>query len=189
MTTTTSPQNVTAASVTDTVEAVRGNRALGEVTFSVSGHWDGGLRLDSHTGPLTQAGETDQSRDHKFSMSSDEPEALLGSDAAVSPGEYVLQALAGCYTVTLAANASAQGVQLKGFQLELTADFDLSGFLGVDDKVRPGAQQIRVSLDIDAPEATTEELENLVQLVEARSPIRDTLTRPVEVVTSLTPRE
>ncbi len=86
---------------------------------------------------------TDRSRSGKFSLQSDEPMALLGSDTAVSPGEYVLQALAGCYTVTLVANAAARGIELSSLDLELECDFDLNGFLGINPGVRSGAQEIR----------------------------------------------
>lgn len=169
----------------ETIEAVRNERALGEVTFSVDGTWNGGFRLTAETGTMTQAGVADASRSGKFSMTSDEPSALLGSDTAVSPGEHLLQALAGCYTVTLAANAAARGIELEGYRLHLEADFDLSGFLGIDPNTDPGAQNIRARLELEAPAATREELEELVAVVEARSPIRDTLARAVIVSTEL----
>lgn len=168
-----------------TIDAVRENRSLGEVTFSVNGEWSGGFRVNAQTGALTQAGQPDAARAQKFSMSSDEPEALLGTDTAVSPAEYVLQALAGCYTVTLTANAAARGIALKSYNLELEGDFDLASFLGVAPEEAPGASQIRVNITLDAPEATRQELEDLVEVVTQRSPIRDTLIRPVDVVTEL----
>lgn len=170
----------------DTVEAVTNQRDLGRVTFSVDGAWEGGFRLAAATGSLVQAGRADDSRAGRFDMSSDEPVALLGSDTAASPGEYVLQALAGCYTVTLAANAAARGITLDGYRLHLEADFDLAGFLGVDKDQSPGAQQIRVEVELDAPNATREQLDELIKVVESRSPIRDTLMRPIEVTTTLT---
>lgn len=168
-----------------TIAAVADDKKLGKVTFAVQGEWKGGLALDAMTGPLTQGGQADESRRGRFTMSSDEPLALLGGDSATSPAEYLLQALAGCYTVTLVANAAARGIELHEYRLALEADIDLSGFLGIDDDVAPGAQQIRVSIDLDAPGASREELTDLVETVERRSPIRDTLVRPVEVVTTL----
>ena len=154
----------------DTIEAVTNQRDLGRVTFSVDGAWEGGFRLATATGSLVQAGQADDSRAGRFDMSSDEPVALLGSDTAASPGEYVLQALAGCYTVTLAANAAARGITLDGYRLHLEADFDLAGFLGVDKDQSPGAQQIRVDVELDAPNATREQLDELIKVVESRSP-------------------
>lgn len=96
-----------------TIDAVRGDRTLGKVSFAVNGEWQGGFRVNSQTGGLTQAGQVDNSRRGKFTMSSDEPASLLGTDTAISPAEYMLQALAGCYTVTLAANAAARGIELE----------------------------------------------------------------------------
>lgn len=169
----------------DTKAAVRANPALGQATFSVDGSWQGGCRLTAQTGALTAGGERDDKRVARYVMSSDEPVALLGSDTAVSPAEYLLQALAGCYTVTLAAHAAAQGIELKNFRLELEGDVDLRGFLGIDATVRPGLQQVRVRLHIEAPDTPREQLEELVALVENRSPIRDTLVSPIDVVTTL----
>ncbi len=168
-----------------TADAVRGDRKLGEVTFAVNGAWQTGFQLKSETGGLVQAGETDETRAGKFQMSSDEPSSLLGTDTAVSPAEFVLQALAGCYTVTLTANAASRGIELESFKLRLAGDFDLASFLGVAPEEPPGARQIRVEVELDAPSATREELEELVAVVQQRSPIRDTLIRPVDVVTSL----
>jgi uncharacterized OsmC-like protein len=168
-----------------TVEAVRENRELGRVTFAVEGQWQGGVALKSHTGALTQAGARDETRSGRFTMASDEPIALLGTDTAVSPGEHLLQALAGCYTVTLVANAAARGIKLNDYRLELAADFDLSGFLGIDPDVPAGSLGLRVNVELDAPDAGREELEDLIRAVEERSPIRNTIVSGVAVTTSL----
>ncbi|MDX3531474.1 OsmC family protein [Streptomyces sp. ID05-39B] len=169
----------------ETIDAVRATPKLGQVTFAVDGTWQGGFRIKAQTGALTQGGERDEQRVAKYTMTSDEPTALLGTDTAVSPAEYVLQALAGCYTVTLTANAASRGIELKSFRLELEGDIDLRGFLGIDTAIRPGVQQLRVRVHIEAPDATREQLEELISLVESRSPIRDTLVNPVDVVTTL----
>ena len=117
-------------------------------------------------------------------MTSDEPTELLGSDTAASPAEYVLKALAACYTVTLAANAAARGISLNSVQLALQADVDLAGFLGIDDAVRPGIQAIRVDVTLDS-DATREEEEALIRVVTQRSPIRDTLVAGTAIETVL----
>lgn len=169
----------------ETVDAVRADRTLGKVCFAVNGAWQSGFRVNSETGPLRQADQLDTTRAGRFTMSSDEPSSLLGTDTALSPAEYILQALAGCYTVTLAANAAARGIELGSYKLELEADFDLASFLGVAPDEPPGAREIRVTINLRAPGASREELEDLVHTVEQRSPIRDTLVRPVQVQTTL----
>ena len=48
-----------------------------------------------------------------------------------------------------------------------------------------GSLPNQFTVELDAPTATREELEDLVETVQQRSPIRDTLIRPVDVVTTL----
>ncbi|WP_416972187.1 OsmC family protein [Streptomyces sp. 4F14] len=169
----------------DTVDAVRANPELGRATFTVEGSWQGGFRAATHTGALTMGGERDESRVAKFQMSSDEPHAAMGTDTAPSPLEFVLHALAGCYTVTLAIHAALMGIELEGFRLELEGDIDMRGPFGIDPEVRPGIQQLRVRVHLDAPRADRKQLEELVSAVERYSAIRDTIANPVDVVTTL----
>jgi putative redox protein len=171
--------------LSDTIEAVKNDPTLGHVTFSLEGKSDGGLRLNSSTGALSQAGQADTSRRGKFMLRSDEPASLLGSDTAVSPAEYIMQGLAGCYAVTLASLAAQDGISLKSIEVDLEFDVNLSGFLGIDKTVRPGAQQIRVGVTVESPGTPKVEIEELVQKLQARSPIRDTLANAVDVVTTL----
>jgi len=167
-----------------TVEAVTQNRDLGQVRFTMHSQSSGGLTTRTQTGDLVQAGQPDVARRGKFTVHSDEPVALLGTDSAVSPAEYVLHALAGCYMVTLASLAAARRIELQQIRLTLAFDIDLAGFLGIDRTVRKGAQGITVDVEIDSTESR-EDLEALVQALEQTSPIRDTIANPVTVTTRL----
>lgn len=171
--------------VKQTKEAVRKQPELGNVTFTMKGKSAGGLAVILHTGPLVQNGQADNSRDGKFTLVSDEPESLLGTDTGVSPAEYILQGLAGCYTVTLASLAAAKGIDLDGIELELFFDINLNGFLGLDDNVRKGAQGIRVDIKLDSENATRAQLEELINELSANSPIHDTLANPVAITSRL----
>ncbi|MFP3600219.1 OsmC family protein, partial [Chryseobacterium sp. SIMBA_029] len=77
----------------------------------------GGLTAKTETGPLLQAGVPDDSRRGKYTLHSDEPISLLGTDTAVSPAEYILKGLAGCYVVTLASLAAARNITLEQIRL------------------------------------------------------------------------
>ena len=167
--------------IRNTQDAVRSQPELGKVTFKVRGKSNGGLAIATETGALIQNGNTDESRAGKFSLISDEPTALLGTDTGVSPAEYVLQALAGCYTVTLAALAAGKGIDLDGIELELGFDIDLNGFLGLNDAVRKGAQGINVDVKLTSSSASQAELEQLVRELPNSSPIHDTLANPVSL--------
>jgi uncharacterized OsmC-like protein len=171
--------------LTEAIAAVEKDYTLGEVTFSASSEWLGAFRASSQTGPIAQAGIIDRNRETTFTLESDEPPVLLGGDTAPSAGEYVLKALAACYAVTFAANAAAQGITLTELKFDLAADFDLRGFFGLDETVRPGVQALRVRVRASSEDVSTDQLEELVRTVERRSPIRDTLANPVRVTTEL----
>jgi uncharacterized OsmC-like protein len=168
-----------------TIAAVHSDPEIARVTFSVVGEWAGGFRIDSTTGKLRQGSAIDASRTGRFTMSSDEPTSLLGADTAASPGEYIAQALVGCYTATLVASATARGVGVRSMTVEVEVDFDVRGFLGLASDAPVGASEVRVQVTLDAPGHDAEELRKLIAVVESRSPIRDTLVRAVPVATTL----
>lgn len=168
-----------------TIETVRQQPQLGKVSFSMRSQSMGGLALSTQTGPLTQDTAVDESRSGKFTLVSDEPVGLLGTDLGVSPAEYTLKALAGCYAVTLASIAASRNIQLDEIKLDLHFDIDLNGFLGIDSSVRNGAQAIRVDVELASEGTSREALDELVQLLPLRSPIHDTLANPVNIVTRL----
>ncbi|QIX28752.1 OsmC family protein [Nocardioides sp. JQ2195] len=179
----TAPNGIDTQALQDTLDAVRKQPELAQVTFGIDCEWLGGCHQRSTTADVVQNGAP--VRTTRFTMESDEPEALLGTDHAPNPGEYVLQALAGCYAATFAAQATVRGIELETLRLEMETDFDLQGFLGIDQRVRPGAQAIRVVVHATASNASGEDLQALVEAVEAHSPIRDTLANPVPVTTTL----
>ncbi|MFT0545569.1 OsmC family protein [Allopusillimonas ginsengisoli] len=169
----------------NTIDAVRQQPQLGKVSFSMQSQSMGGLALSSQTGPLTQDTEVDDSRRGKFTLVSDEPVGLLGTDLGVSPAEYILKGLAGCYAVTLVSIAASKDIQLDEIKLDLYFDIDLNGFLGIDPSVRNGAQGIRVDVQLTSEGTSRENLDELVQLLPQRSPIHDTLANPVNIATRL----
>jgi uncharacterized OsmC-like protein len=77
-------------------------------------------------------------------------------------------------------HAAARGIQIEEVESTLEGDIDLHGFLELDKKVRNGYQGIRVNFKIkaDVPE---EQLQEIVQLGAARSPVFDSLVHGVPV--------
>jgi uncharacterized OsmC-like protein len=171
--------------IRETQEALSKQPELGKVTFKLKVQSNGGLAMVSKTGPLVQNGQPDNSRDGRFSLVSDEPTALLGTDTGANPAEYVLHALAGCYTVTLASMAAEKGVDLSGLELDLGFDIDLNGFLGLDKSIRKGATAINVDRKLTSETANKAELEALVAELPNNSPIYDTIANPVKITNRL----
>lgn len=109
MSTTVKP-SADAAAIHNTREAVRSQPGTGNLTFQMKARSSGGLTIRTETGATIQNGVIDTSRVGKFSNIGDEPAGLLGTDTGMSPTEYIMQALAGCYTATLTMMAAEKGI-------------------------------------------------------------------------------
>ena len=124
-----------------------------------------------------------QTRDG-FVLESAEHQVLLGEDQSANPVEYVLHALAGCMTTSLVYHAAARGHKITSVESTLEGNLYLQGFLGMDEKVRSGYNDIKVTMKVegDVPEGT---LQELIQIAKDRSPVYDIVTHPVNVTIEL----
>ena len=91
----------------------------------------------------------------------------------------MLHALAACLTGTLVYHAAARGIALDGLECTIEGDADLQGFLGLDEGIRPGFQQIRVAFKASG-DLDDDQLAELARLA-SYSPVRDTVSNPVPV--------
>jgi uncharacterized OsmC-like protein len=162
-----------------TIEAVTANPGLARFQFRARTHWvDGG-----HSRTMIQgfygAGQEDTTRVQPFVLDSDEPPVLLGENRAPNAGEYALQALAACLTGTIVYHAAARGIELRGLECAVEGDLDVQGFLGLDGNVRPGYEQIRVSIKV-AGDLSDDQFAEIVGLTRF-SPVRDVIVNPVAV--------
>lgn len=69
-------------------------------------------------------------------------------------------------------------------ETSFSGDLDLHGFLGLDENVRNGYEKIKVVFKIKT-DAQKEKLQELVQLVQKRSPVFDIVSCPTPVEVSL----
>ncbi len=170
--------------LTGTIEAVTADPTLGRFQFRAHTDWiDGG-----HSRTMIQgfygAGQEDATRSQPFVLDTDEPPVLLGENRAPNAGEYALQALAACLAGTIVYHAAARGIALDGLECRVQGDLELQGFLGLDGDVRPGYQQIQVTITVagDLDDDQLAELRSLTRY----SPVRDTISNPVPVAIDLT---
>ncbi|MFT7475314.1 MAG: putative OsmC-like protein [Verrucomicrobiales bacterium] len=117
--------------------------------------------------------------------SSDEPEALGGTDTAPNPVEQLLSALGNCLAVGYAANATAAGVEIEDLTINLEGDLDLHTFLGLNPEGNAGYDAIRVNVDLKS-DATPKQLEEIHEKVIGTSPVGHTLARSVPLTIALT---
>ncbi len=162
-----------------TIDHVSENPALARFQFRARNQWiDGGHNRTTIQG-FYGAGQEDTSRSEPFVLDADEPPVLLGENQAPNAPEYVLHALAACLTGTLVYHAAARGIALDGLEATIEGDVDLRGFLGLDDAVRPGYENIQVAFKATG-DFDDDQLAELASLARY-SPVRDIVSNPVPV--------
>jgi uncharacterized OsmC-like protein len=121
----------------------------------------------------------------KGSVVSDMSEAVGGEASAPTPGWLSRAALASCDATLVAMEAARDGVELTDLKVTVESESDFRGVLGVDDSVHPGPLAVRVRIELAARDATEDQLRELVQRAESRSPVHDALVREVSMTTEI----
>lgn len=106
-----------------------------------------------------------------------------GAGTAACSGDLLLGALAACAQITCQMVAESTGVPLNRVDVTVEGDLDLRGTLGVARKAPVGFAAIRTRFEIDAPDATAEQIERLKQSTEAYCTVLQTLTAPPTIDT------
>ncbi len=101
-----------------------------------------------------------------------------GVGTAACSGDLLLGALAACAQITCQMVTEAMGIPTKRIEAEVEGDLDLRGTLGISKEVPVGFENIRLRFDIDAPEATEEQLRALREKSEQYCVVLQTLIRP-----------
>src|SRR6201984_2816075 len=89
-----------------------------------------------------------------------------GAGAGACSGDLLLGALAACAQITCQMVAAAMGIATERIEVTVEGDLDLAGPLGISREGRVGFEAIRVSLDLEAPGATDEQLAALREKTE-----------------------
>ena len=106
-----------------------------------------------------------------------------GAGTAACSGDLLLGALAACAQITCQMVAEAMGIKTKRIEVEVEGELDLAGTLGISKDVPVGFESIRLRFDIDAPEATEEQLRVLQEKTERYCVVLQTLTNPPDIQT------
>src|SRR5262245_34500808 len=106
-----------------------------------------------------------------------------GAGTAACSGDLLLGALAACAQITCQMVATAMGIPTKHLGVTVEGDMDLQGTLGLSKSVPVGFESIRVRFDVEAPEATAEQLSRLREKAKQYCVVMQTLLRPPKVET------
>ncbi|MGH9034198.1 MAG: OsmC family protein [Acidimicrobiia bacterium] len=139
-----------------TTEAIRNDPQLGKGAFSTVTEWvDGSLARTTA---------------RSFSLETDEPTPLGGTDKAIDPMELLLAAVGSCLQIGWVTHANRRGVDFRSLRIETRGDYDLSGYLGIDASVPPGYLNISYSVEVDT-DADAAVLEEIRAAAESGSPV------------------
>lgn len=149
-----------------TKEAVAADPAIGRGSFETVTVWQDGARARTTA--------------RSFSIETDEPTPLGGTDQAVDPMELLLASLGTCLTIGWVTQAAKRGYDFRSLRIRVEGDYDLRGYLALDPAVRPGFDAIRYTVEVEG-DVPADALEEIRRAVEATSPMFDNIARPTAI--------
>src|SRR5215472_7891942 len=106
-----------------------------------------------------------------------------GAGTAACSGDLLLGALAACAQLTSQLVATAMGVPTRKIEVTVSGELDLQGTLGISKEVPVGFEAIRLQVNLDAPEATPDQLRQLQEKAEQYCVVFQTLLHPPKIET------
>jgi uncharacterized OsmC-like protein len=103
-----------------------------------------------------------------------------GTNAGPNPGILGRGALGSCLAIGYAMWAARLGVPIASLDVEVEADYDRRGELGVSDDVPPGYTQVRYRVTVTSP-APEEDVRRMIDTADKYSPYRDVYARAHDV--------
>ena len=181
-TTTTSTINgINVADVESLISKVSADPRNGKAGFCVATQWRGGTRTESSVSHWKLAG---QAKRRSYTIHTDEPRELAGTDTQPNPQETLMAGLNACMMVGYSALCTLKGITLESIEIETEGELDLRGFLGLDSNVKPGYEELHYTVRIKG-DGTPEQFREIHEIVQATSPNFSNLASPVKLVPKL----
>ena len=165
----------------DTIDAVAADPAKGMVSFRVASAWNGQTKSEHRVESYKIGGQTVPRR---FALKCDEPLELCGENTAANPQELLMSALNACMMVGYVAGCAVRGIKLDALEIETDGELDLRGFLGIDEKVKPGYDTLQVKVRIKG-NGTAEQFRQIHETVLKTSPNYFNISKPIAVAAML----
>ncbi len=147
----------------------------GVAKFEVRTRWTGGTRAETKVSHWEIGGNR---KERGFTVYSDEPEELCGTASAPNPQEILMAGLNSCIVVGYVAGCAMKGIELEAVEIATEGELDLRGFLGLDEAVKPGYDELRYTVRLRG-NGTPEQFQEVHQTVMATSPNFFNLSRPI----------
>jgi uncharacterized OsmC-like protein len=163
------------------IEAISADAGAGIAGFGVTTRWAGGTRTETEVASWQLGG---QRHPRRFTIRTDEPQELLGTDTQPNPQEHLMAAFNSCMMVGYVVGASVHGVELQSLEIESHGELDLRGFLGLDEHVKPGYDTIHYVVRIKG-NGTREQFQKIHDTVVKTSPNRWNVANPIRLTSEL----
>ena len=103
-----------------------------------------------------------------------------GTNAGPNPGVLARGALGSCLALNYAMWAIRLDVPIETLEVDVEADYDSRGELGVSDEVPPGYTQVRYRVAIASP-ASDSDVRNLIEMADKHCAVLDVFSRALDV--------
>jgi uncharacterized OsmC-like protein len=157
--------------------AIQADPKKGLTHWNVTTRWMGGARSDT---AVTSCEIGGQRVPRNFTIRADEPLELLGTNQFANPQELLIAALNACMSHGYVANFALQGITLRELSIETSGDIDLRGFLGLDESVKAGYEDLAITVHLKA-DATPAQIEQVHDVVCRTSPNVFNLSQPIRL--------
>ena len=151
-------------------ESIAKDPSNARLTYKVTGRGYGSVAT------RIQAGK------HAFDI--DEPAGLAGDDVAASPVKIALGAFIACQVVVYRLYAQGLGIIINSIDAVAEGDLDVRGLFGIDENMRPGFSEIRLTVQIAGPDSD-ERYQALRRVVDANCPVLDLFANPTPIKVSV----
>jgi uncharacterized OsmC-like protein len=168
-------------SLRSTIEQVAADHSVAKTTWNVATSWKGGTRSDTR---VTNCKIGGQRIEKDFTIKIDEPSELCGTNLYANPQEYLMAAFNSCIAVGYVAACSMEGIELEDLRIETSGDIDLRGFLGLDESVKPGYDEIQYTVHLKG-DGTPEQFQKVHEIVNATSPNRFNIANSIRLNSNL----
>ncbi len=166
---------------TDVLRSVMGEvskqPAKGKAKFQVATQWKGGTASETRVRGYELGGQR-MARD--FSIKTDEPIELLGTNTAPNPQEVLMAGLNACMTVGYVAGCAMHGIELESVSIETEGELDLRGFLGLDAAIPPGYRELQYTVRLKG-NGTPEQFREVHEKVMKTSPNFFNMANPIRM--------
>ena len=167
--------------VKELIGRVANNSEEGLTSWKVTTSWKGGARTETHVDGYHIGGKHIKK---DFTITTDEPLELGGTNENANPQETLMAALNACMTVGYVVGCAMEGIELEELRIETKGDIDLRGFFGLNRDIKPGYDEIHYTVHIKG-NGTKEQFRKIHETVIATSPNYFNVSNPIRLTSDL----